>query len=166
MPLTRESWWRHEMETFSALLVLFEAVSPARCRFQPVLPGAALRRNCLWGGSTGHRWIPLTKASDAELWCFLWFTPEQTAWQTTEQSRRQWFETPSRPLWRHCTYLPWVVACPGFVLVAGTRNILGLNFQCTLYWCSRVLKLYMEVSTRSRTHEQVFRYSYQYWAEY
>ena len=20
--------------------------------------------------STGHRWIPLTKASDAELWCF------------------------------------------------------------------------------------------------
>ena len=21
---------------------------------------------------TGHRWIPLTKASDAELWCFLW----------------------------------------------------------------------------------------------
>ena len=24
-----------------------------------------------WGESTGHRWIPLTKASDAELWCFL-----------------------------------------------------------------------------------------------
>ena len=27
---------------------------------------------------TGHRWIPLTKASDAELWCFLWSAPEQT----------------------------------------------------------------------------------------
>ena len=26
----------------------------------------------LWGESTGHRWIPNTKASDAELWCFLW----------------------------------------------------------------------------------------------
>ena len=25
---------------------------------------------------TGHRWIPLTAASDAELWCFLW--SEQT----------------------------------------------------------------------------------------
>ena len=25
---------------------------------------------------TGHRWIPLTKASDVELWCFLWFAPE------------------------------------------------------------------------------------------
>ena len=22
---------------------------------------------------TGHRWIPRTKASDAELWCFLWY---------------------------------------------------------------------------------------------
>ena len=25
-----------------------------------------------------HRWIPLTKASDAELWCFLWSAPQQT----------------------------------------------------------------------------------------
>ena len=31
----------------------------------------------LWGGSTGHRWIPLTKASDAELGSFLWSVPEQ-----------------------------------------------------------------------------------------
>ena len=27
---------------------------------------------------TGHRWLPLTKASDAELWCILWSAPEQT----------------------------------------------------------------------------------------
>ena len=26
-------------------------------------------------GTTGHRWIPFTKASDAELWCFLWSAP-------------------------------------------------------------------------------------------
>ena len=26
----------------------------------------------LWRESTGHRWIPLTKARDAVLWCFLW----------------------------------------------------------------------------------------------
>ena len=38
----------------------------------------------LWGESTGHRWIPLTKASDAELWCFLWSVPEQTVEQTIE----------------------------------------------------------------------------------
>ena len=37
------SWWRHQMETFSALL------AP------------------LWGESTDYRWILLTKASGAEL---------------------------------------------------------------------------------------------------
>ena len=30
----------------------------------------------LCGEFTGHRWIPLIKASDAELWCFLWSAPE------------------------------------------------------------------------------------------
>ena len=30
-----------------------------------------------WRGEfTGHRWIPRTKASDTELWCFLWSAPE------------------------------------------------------------------------------------------
>ena len=29
----------------------------------------------LWGEFIGHWWIPLTKASDAKLWCFLWFAP-------------------------------------------------------------------------------------------
>ena len=36
----------------------------------------------LWGEFTGHQWIPLTKASDAELSCFLWSAPEQTIEQT------------------------------------------------------------------------------------
>ena len=31
----------------------------------------------LCGEFTGHRWIPFRKASDTELWCFLWSTPEQ-----------------------------------------------------------------------------------------
>ena len=30
----------------------------------------------LCGEFTGHWWIPLTKASDAKLWCFLWFMHE------------------------------------------------------------------------------------------
>ena len=38
----------------------------------------------LWGEPTGHRWIHLTKASDAELWCFLWSAPEQTVEQTIQ----------------------------------------------------------------------------------
>ena len=32
----------------------------------------------LCGEFTGHQWIPHTKASDAELWCFLLSTPEWT----------------------------------------------------------------------------------------
>ena len=38
----------------------------------------------LWEESTGHRWIPLTKASDAELWCYLWSGHEQTVEQTID----------------------------------------------------------------------------------
>ena len=32
----------------------------------------------LWGEFPSHRWIPLTKASNAELRCILWSAPEQT----------------------------------------------------------------------------------------
>ena len=35
----------------------------------------------LWEESTSHRWIPLMKAGDAELWCF---PPEQMVKQTIE----------------------------------------------------------------------------------
>ena len=39
-----------------------------------------------------------------ELWCFLWFAPEQTV---CKQSRRRWFDTPSRSLWHHCNEYGW-----------------------------------------------------------
>ena len=38
----------------------------------------------LCGEFTRHRWIPRTKASDAELWCFLWSAPETTVEHTQE----------------------------------------------------------------------------------
>ena len=38
----------------------------------------------LWGESTGHQWIPLAKASNAELWYLLRSAPKQTAQQTIE----------------------------------------------------------------------------------
>ena len=58
--LISSTWWRHKKEAFSPLLAL------------------------LWWKSTGHWWIPLTKASDSELWCFPWTAPEQTVEQTIE----------------------------------------------------------------------------------
>ena len=36
----------------------------------------------LCGEFTGHRWIPCTKVSEAELWSFLWSAPEATVEQT------------------------------------------------------------------------------------
>ena len=56
----------------------------------------------LWGESTGHRWIPLTKASDAELWFFFALCLNK---RLSKQSLHRWFETPSRSLWRHCNEL-------------------------------------------------------------
>ena len=59
----------------------------------------------LCGEFTGHRWIPRTKSSDAELWCFLWSVPEP---QLSKQWRRRWLETPSRSLWLHCNVLQFI----------------------------------------------------------
>ena len=47
----------------------------------------------LCGEFTGHWWNPHAKASDAKLWS----VPEWTG----KQSWGWWFETQSRPLWRH-----------------------------------------------------------------
>ena len=38
----------------------------------------------LWGEFTGHRWLPRTKGSDAELWCFLWSAPLICYWIETK----------------------------------------------------------------------------------
>ena len=56
--------------------------------------------DALYGEFTCHQWIPLTKASGVELWCFFFIS----AWTNkvlSKQPRRRWFETSSGPLWRH-----------------------------------------------------------------
>ena len=59
---------------------------------------------------TGHRWIPRTKASDAERWCFLDLRLNK---RLNKQSWGWWFETASHSLWRHCNechrYRGWFV---------------------------------------------------------
>ena len=52
------------------------------------------------GEFIGHRWIPHTKASDAELWWF--FFHLRLNKRLSKQSWGWSFETPSSPLWRHC----------------------------------------------------------------
>ena len=69
------SWWRHQTETFSALLALCAGNSPVtgKCPSQrPLARSLDVFFN-----------LRLNKRLSKQLW----------GW---------WFETPSRPLWRHC----------------------------------------------------------------
>ena len=54
----------------------------------------------LCGEFTGDRWIPRTKASDVELWCFFFYLRLNK--RLSKQSLGWWFETPSGSLWRQC----------------------------------------------------------------
>ena len=63
---------------------------------------------------TGHRWIPLRKASDAELWCFFDLRLNK---RLSKHSWGWWFETPSRLLWHHYN---------------GSHTVTGLNV--IRYW--------------------------------
>ena len=66
--------WRHEMETFSALLVLCAGNSPVTSE------------------------LPLQRLVTRSMEVFFDQRPNK---RLSEQSRRCWFETPSHPLWRH-----------------------------------------------------------------
>ena len=69
---TWNTWWRHQMETFSALLAFFGGNSP--------FSSVNFPHKGQWLGT-------------------LVFTLMNK--QLSKQSRRQWFKTPSRPLWPH-----------------------------------------------------------------
>ena len=79
--LSSLTWWLHPIRTFSALLAICAGNSPVNGEF------------------TGQRGIPRTKASVAELWCFLCSAPDK---RLCKQSWGWWFGMPSHPLWRHC----------------------------------------------------------------
>ena len=71
---TSLTWWRHQMETFSALLVICAGNSPVPGEFPT------------------HR--PVTQSFDV----YFDLRPNK---RLSKQSWGWWFETPSRPLWRH-----------------------------------------------------------------
>ena len=70
----RHSWWRHQMETFSALLAICAGNSP------------------ITGEFPAQR--PVTRSFDVFFYLHL-------NKRLSKQSWGWWFETPSRPLWRH-----------------------------------------------------------------
>ena len=87
-----EGWWRHHMETFSALLALCEGNPPVTGRFpspRPVTP----RFNAFFD-------LHLNK-------------------RLRKQSKRRWFETPFCSLWCHCNALCyWLCVCNCVLLMS------------------------------------------------
>ena len=84
------SWWRHQMETFSALLAICARNSPVTGEFP------AQR--------------PVTRSFDISFDLHL-------NKRLSKQSWGWWFETPSCPLWRHCNDgceigHQWACRCP------------------------------------------------------
>ena len=71
---TSNSWWRHKMKTFSASLALCEGNSPVTVEFPSQRP--------------------VMRSFDVFFYLRL-------SKRLTKHSRRRWFETPSRSLWRH-----------------------------------------------------------------
>ena len=69
-------WWRHLMETFSALLAICAGTSRSLVK-------------------SPHTERPVTRSFDA-------FFELRLNKRLSKESRGCWFETPSRPLWRHC----------------------------------------------------------------
>ena len=72
------TWWRHQMETISTL---------------PVVTGLFAGNSPVPGEFPSQR--PAARSFDV-------FFDLCLNKQLSKQSRRWWFETPSRPLWRHC----------------------------------------------------------------
>ena len=70
----------------------------------------------LCGELMGHRWIPLTKAGNAELWCFLWAAPWIDGWVNNREAG---------DLRRHRTHYDVVVLvwrCHGSIITKDTNN--------------------------------------------
>ena len=75
---------------------VFSVVKIPQCNWVPYIQSSTMMTSSngnifcitglLWGESTSYWWVPLTKASDMELWCFLWSEPDQTVEQTIEAS--------------------------------------------------------------------------------
>ena len=99
----RRAWWRHQFETFSALLTLCTGNSPVTGAFPPQKP--------------------MTQRFDV-------FFDRRLNKLFSKQSRSRWFENPSRSLWRHCNDYVCVHEKTGHVTMSITNgNVLNNIFN-------------------------------------
>ena len=77
-------------------VLMKKGVKPTNCMYRFV-PWNAVFTTCLFlyifcitsplhGEFTGHWWIPLTKASDTEHWCFPWSAPDKKRWVNNREA--------------------------------------------------------------------------------
>ena len=117
---SHRSWWRHQMETFSALLTICAGNSPVPSEFP------------------GQR--PVTRNFDV-------FFDLRLNKRLSKQWWVWWFETPSRPLWRHCNeYWFQISARPWTATMLSIVN--SHHTQITLRWLN---KLYWRNVAASKT---------------
>ena len=79
----------------------------------------------LCGEFTGPRWIPHTKASDADFDVYFDLRLNK---RLSKQSWGWWFETPSRPLWRHRNDINW------WWLIMTQSNDANIYVSVTLFY--------------------------------
>ena len=111
----RYSWWRHQMQTFSALLAIFAGNSPVTGEFP------AQR--------------PVTRSFDV----FFDLRPKK---RLNKQSLGWWFETPSGSLWRHWRLLWFVFTVWAIFNYHQISNIKRIKYRkaspcsclCPIHW--------------------------------
>ena len=89
----------------------------------------------LCGEFTGHRWIPHTKANDAERWCFLWSPPWINGWVNNLEAG---------DLRRRRAYYDVIV-----IHYKQTGKIPVVWNTITLMWCYCHVKFVIDVSLNS-----------------
>ena len=97
-------WWRHQMETFSALLALCAGNSPVT------------------GGIPSQR--PVTWSFDVFFYLCLNI-------RLSKQSCGWWFDTPSRSLWRHCNECKFLMSV--FIWISNVFKINFIRIHCVSY---------------------------------
>ena len=104
---TANPWWRHQMETLSALLALCVGNSPATGEFPSQRP--------------------VTRSFDV-------FADLRLNKRLSKWSRRRWFETPSRSLWRHCN-----------AVCSGKLPLRGIQIELDQHWVGAWIDSYIKI---------------------
>ena len=82
------SGWHHALHTPSAFVAFVRGIHDDVIRWKYFRVTGPL-----WGESTGHQWIPITKVNDAELWCFFfictWTNGWTNNWGASDFTRRR-----------------------------------------------------------------------------